>query len=310
MMQPQTERRPGVFRLWTLALALLCGTAAAVDDDVGGEPDPGEAAQRQQNLIDLGANFDANLFEQQHGNGWVLRGGPVPEAGARRASPAMERGREVGRKRIERIASACTMTEEQRQRLTLAVESDARRFAAEVDLVRSRYMGRQVNLNEPAGQKKWQAFQQDVGKCRERLRGLLDDGSLFATVVASVLDERQLGCLAAENAARRSFHWRAMVLDSMAKIDETLGLDQRQFDGLATALMAREPALRIDEQTFVRSDSNMRRLLVLMVLAEADAKLIKAQVSERQWKALSVQMNQARAMRSAIEQQGLLEKRR
>jgi len=50
--------------------------------------------------------------------------------------------------------------------------------------------------------------------------------------------------------------------------------------------------------------------LVLMVLAEVDAKPIRAAVSERQWKGLAPMLNQGRAMRSAIEAQGFLEKAR
>jgi tRNA U34 5-carboxymethylaminomethyl modifying enzyme MnmG/GidA len=47
------------------------------DDRVLEEPAVARTeAEQQQNLIDLGANFDANLFEQQ-GNGWVLRGNNV-----------------------------------------------------------------------------------------------------------------------------------------------------------------------------------------------------------------------------------------
>ena len=208
------------------------------------------------------------------------------------------------------MAAACTLTEEQRGRLALAVESDARRFVREVDAVRGSYLGRQVDMNDQAGQKAWHAFQQDVAKCRDRLRNVFDEGALFAAATASVLDERQRACLAAENAARRSFHWRAMVHETMSKLDESLGLDQRQYDAVVAELLAHEPPLRNDPQALGRVDSNMRRHLVLMVMAELNTKPLRAVVSERQWAVLSIQLNQGRALRSAIEAQGLLERPR
>lgn len=307
MMQPDDDQRWSRGPLGLLAAVLVCCPAGAVDDDVVVDEDP-VAAARHQNLIDLGANFDANLFEQQ-GNSWALRGGgsaggPLP------ASPALGRARELGLRRVERMEAACTLTEPQRTRLMLALESDARRFAAEVDEVRAKYAGRQVDLNEPAGQREWNTFQQDVGKCREKLRSLFDESGLLAKVLPTILDERQLACLTAERAARRSYHWRAIVLEAMTKIDESLGLDQRQHDLFVAELLGREPPLRIDEQPVGHFDANWRRHLVLMVLAEVDAKPIRAAVSERQWKGLSPMLNQGRAMRSAIEAQGFLEKPR
>lgn len=303
------RRRPWARGILLVAAVMRCGAAAAIDDDVVGDGGAGEPGQRQPHLIDLGANFDANLFDQR-GNGWVLRSGQTAEAGVRHPSPALQRARDLGRKRIDRMAASCTLTDEQRGRLALAVESDARRFAHEVDAVRGPYIGRSVDMNDQAGQKAWHAFQQDVATCRERLRNVFDEGSLFAAATASVLDERQRACLAAEDAARRSFHWRAMVLESMSKIDESLGLDQRQYDALVTELLAHEPPLRNDPQALGRADSNMRRHLVLMVMAELEAKPLRAAVSERQWRVLSLQMNQGRALRSAIEAQGLLERPR
>jgi hypothetical protein len=308
MMRPR-ERQPW----WTASLGLVAaviasGPGRAVDDDIVVDEDP-VAAARQPNLIDLGANFDANLFEQA-ANSWTLRSGSGGKNGPLPASPSLARARELGLRRIERIEASCTLTEPQRTRLMLALESDARRFAAEVDAVRGKYTGRQVDLNEPAGQREWNAFQQDVGKCRERLRNLFDESGLFNKVLPTILDEQQLACLTAERAARRSFHWRAIVLEAMTKIDESLGLDQRQHDVIVAELFGREPPLRTEGQPAGHFDANWRRHLVLMVLAEVDAKPIRAAVSERQWKGLSPMMNQGRAMRSAIEAQGFLEKTR
>jgi hypothetical protein len=300
-------------RPWRVAavclLPLLAAprVARAADDEIVAESAPAAGGPRQPHMIDLAMNFDANLFEQR-GDGWVIRGAPGRRgAAARPPSPALEKGRQLGLERIERIESACRITPEQKRLLLLAVESDVRRFAAEIEAIRDRYAGRQVNMNDQAGQREWHAFQQDVRRCREQLRDLFAAGSLFATVLAATLDQPQQDCLAAENAARRSFHWRAMVLEVVAKLDDTLGLDQRQHEVIVGDLLAREPLLRTDADSLGRDDANLRRNLVLMVLSGGDSRSIRAAVSERQWRTLSQLMNQGRAMRSWIEQQGVLE---
>jgi hypothetical protein len=298
-------------RLLPAAACLLATLVVAVasrggDDDIIVEPEAAAAGARQAHMIDLDSNFDANLFEQR-GNGWVIRGGPAGDSEPRPAGLAVSRGRELGLERIERIESACGATAEQRQRLLLAVESDVRRFAAEVEAVRDTYAGRQINMNNPAGQREWHAFQQDVRRCRDRLRDLFDEGSLFATVLGSTLDQQQRECLAAETAARRSFHWRAMVLEVVAKLDDSLGFDQAQYDAIVKELLAKEPALRTDADSLSRDDANLRRNLVLMVLAGANTRPVRAALSEPQWRSISQLMNQGRAMRSWIEQQGVLE---
>jgi hypothetical protein len=289
----------------------MCGTAGALDDQVAPEPVAALNNDQQPHQVDLGANFDANLFEQ-HGNGWVLRSGLVlgrrsgrfPAGGE---SGTAARGRSLGEKRLERIETACTLTAEQRRRLRLAIESDVRRFVAEIDIVRARYAGLEVNMNEPEGQKQWHAFQQDIQRCRDAMRRLFEEGSLFATILATTLDDEQRQCLTAETAARRSFHWRSMVLEALVKLDDQLGLNQRQHNLLEAALLAQEPALRTDESALARDDQNLRRNLVYLVLSQIDQTLIRDAVSDRQWPMLAVYRNQGQAMRSWIEQQGVLE---
>ncbi|MCE9631792.1 MAG: hypothetical protein K8S94_13895 [Planctomycetia bacterium] len=307
----------------------VCWTAAsrAEDDRVVEEPLASQPSAEQQ-LVDLGANFDANLFEQQ-GNGWVLRGdnggqmfgrvrvmangrqiAPAAAAGDEPRppeSPTFARARAIAEKHLARIDEACELDDLQRRKLRLAIESDIRRFAEDVDLIRRRYAGVRVNFNDQQGQKQWQQFQQDVQQCRQRLRGLYDTGSLFAKALPTTLDERQLAGIEREASARRSFRWRDMVVSALVKMDETLGLDQAQHDLLEEILIAREPALRVDELGPQQENDHVRQMLVAMILSEGDTDRIKAAVSERQWRTLSLLMNQGKAMRSWIEQQGVLE---
>jgi hypothetical protein len=306
-------------------LALVAGLGCplggrAGDDEVILDPVPGEQRFSQPNMVDLGSNFDANLFEQR-GNGWVLqsrgrvmiRGGGaalIVNGGSAEAggSPAFSRARAAGEKQLERIEKACGLSEPQRRLMLLAIESDARRFAAEIDAVRGRYQDREVNMNEPAGQKQWHAFQQDVQRCRDRLRRLYGEGSLFASVLGGTLDERQLACLDEERAARQSFHWRAMVAEELVKLDDSLALGRQQHEAIERLLVAREPALRIDDLSPPFDDANLRKQLVFLVLSQVDQSSLRAAVNDRQWKSLQTLTNQGRAMRSWIEQQGILER--
>ena len=316
--------------VWECAALVLFGVPAwAEDDRVVEEPPAPQAQAEQQHLIDLGANFDANLFEQG-GNGWVLRGNanvvvapqgqlilngrrlilpggvaaaeePPPE------SPTFSRARSLGEKRLERIAASCELTDPQRRKLRLAMESDIRRFAAAVDATRAKYAGTRVNLNDPEGQKKWHQFQQDVQECRQLLRRLFDPGSLFAAVLPSTLDPAQVEGIDAEIRARRSFRWRTMVVSTLSKMDDMLGMTQAQHELLAAALLANEPPLRIDELTPEQENAHLQLNLVYMVLSGVDPVPFQKAMSERQWRTLALLMNQGKSMRSWIEQQGILE---
>ena len=318
-------------RIWTCAALLIgCGSAWAEDDRVVEEPPAPQAQTEQQHLIDLGANFDANLFEQG-GNGWVLRGGNanivmapqgqlilngrrvILPGGAAAAeeqppeSPTFSRARSLGEKRLERIAASCELTDAQRRKLRLAMESDIRRFAATVDATRARYAGVRVNLNDPEGQKKWHQFQQDVQECRQLLRRLFDPGSLFAAALPSTLDPTQVEGIDVEVKSRRTFRWRTMVVSTLSKMDDMLGMTQAQHDLLAAALLANEPPLRIDELSPEQENAHVQLNLVYMVLSGVDAAPFKKAMSERQWRSLALLMNQGKSMRSWIEQQGILE---
>jgi len=326
-----TSRLP-IAPLLAVLLAAVAAPSRGEDDRVVEAAAGVDAPAEEQHLIDLGSNFDANLFEQQ-GNGWVLRGdngGFQIEAQARLIingrrilngrqpvipgdeerppeSPTFARARAIAEKRLARIDDACSLTDAQRRTLRLAIESDIRRFAAEVDEIRGAYAGVRVNLNDQEGQKKWHQFQQDVQQCRQRLRGLFDAGSLFSKVLPSTLDQRQLAGIEMELRERRSFRWRAMVVSAVLKLDDMLGLTQQQHDVIEAVLLAAEPALRIDEVANGQENSHLQQHLVYLVLAGADTAAVKAATSERQWRTLALLMNQGKSMRSWIEQQGILE---
>ena len=292
--------------------ALAASPAAAEDDRIGGEEE--QQAEQQDNLVNLGANFDTNVFEQV-GGGWVIRnqaefhgnraGRPGGGVGAE-GSPALARVRAIGAARLTRLERVCALTEQQRRKLELALEADIRRCVTDIEQVRRTYADATVNMRERDGQLTFQRFQQDVQRCRRRLQTLFDEHSLFAESLPAVLDEAQFATMTMEAKERRTFRWRAIVGSTMLRLDDMLALDQRQHDTIERMLLEREPPLRLEAPSRQRND-HAEKMLVYMVLSEVDPKTLRATVGEDRWKAVLTLANQGRSMRSWIEGQGLLE---
>lgn len=299
-----------------IVILLVNGRAWAADDDVRATDVVGDQpADEDGNLVDLGANFDTNVFDQG-GNGWVIQhrgvnnlGGRWPGGDGPEAAPAVARIRALGAAQIERVERACTLSEAQRRKLELALEADIRRCVAEIEQVRRRYAGSSVNMRDREGQQKWHRFQQDVQRCRRRLLTLFEESSLFAECLPTVLDEMQFAALEAETSSRRSFRWRSLVGTALLRLDDMLALDQEQHEELERLLLEREPPLRLDPPSHQRNDQ-AEKMLVFMVLAEVDQKALRATVGEDRWKAVVMLANQGRSMRSWIEGQGLLQPQR
>lgn len=315
MTAPSTRRRPGPTLRRAAGLAVAAALAAAgprADDDVVREAGAaGErSAEQDGNLVDLGANFDANVFEQPEG-GWVLREGAAaavpPLNGA--GSPVLARARVGGRARLERVERACELSQAQRRKLEMAIEADVRRGVAEIEEIRRRYAGVTINMRDREGQQQWGRFQQDVQRCRRRLLALFEEGSLYAESLATVLDERQAAALAAETAARRSFRWKSLVTTVMLRLDDMLALTQDEHDAIERLLVEREPPLRLDPPNRQRNEQ-AEQMLVYSMLAEANQKALRGVVGEERWKTVQTLANQGRSMRSWIEGQGLLEPKR
>jgi hypothetical protein len=283
----------------------------AADDAVRAADAPEtDDADAQAGLVDLAANFDANLFDQP-GGGWVFRAGvvrPVGGPGGPGEDPGIDRIRRAAHERLDRIDRLCGLSPEQRRKLELALESDIRRFAAEVAQTRSRYETATVNMRDRAGQERWRLFQQDVQRCRRRMQRLLDDGSLFAGVLGSVLDEGQRAQLTAERAARRTFRWRWLVSGELEKLDDILALTQEQHDVVEKLLLAREPELVIDAPPRPRNPQ-AEQMLVRLVLSQVDLQPLQAALQPDQLRKLRTLANQGRAMQSWLEEQGLVERR-
>lgn len=321
-------------RAWLAAAMLLAGQVIRAEDDLAVDDIDPATLQRQQqqraNRFDLGENFDSNVFEQTNGFSFFGLGQRAVRVrvgeqravrvvvGEQQAAEAMDGEppqrpttvavlRQLGDARLARIDSICGLTDAQRRKLRLAMESDVRRLAEEIDAVRTKYAGVEVNTGDQEGQRQFQQFQQELQRCRQLIQGLLDAESLFSKVLPTTLDAEQQARLTAERAARRSYRWRAIVAGAMRRYDDMLGLDQRQYDEIEKLLLEREPPLRV-EGPVNRNELQSQQFLVLLALSEVEATRLQAAVSDRQWKVLALLASQGKAMRSYVEAQGLLEK--
>lgn len=300
---------------WTAVAVALIGAVVRGEDDRAVDDVPAAVLQIQQqqqaNRVDLGAQFDQNVFQQAGGGFRVSTGRrrPSPTGGDADQVPeaaTLTIARKLGDDRLAQIDSVCNLTDAQRRKLRLAMESDVRRLAEAIEAERRKYQGVEVHFGDQAGQRKWQQFQQDVQQCRQRLQGLFDADSLLTKVLPTTLDAEQYTRLTAENAARRSALWRGLVAAAMHTYDDLLGLDQRQYDEIEKLLLEREPALRVRPGS--RQDHNAQKMLVSLALSEIDARRLQGILSGRQWQTLAQLANQGKAMRSYIEAQGILEK--
>lgn len=309
-----------------LLLAVACAAAwagaARPEDDRAVDDVPGAAEQldqQRENWIDLGANFDTNVFQQQ-GNGYSLQGGrrgnrvrPGGSAeegngGQTAESSTLVQLRKLGEARLGRIDAACGLSDAQRRKLRLAMESDIRRLAEEIDVERRKYEGLEVNFADQAGQRKWQQFQQDVQRCRSRLQSIFTADSLLMKVLPTTLDADQQARFTAETAARRTMIWRGLVATALLKLDDIMGLDQKQYDDLEKMLLERQPPLRVESFANQQNHQHLHQMLVWMVLAEVDARQLRAGLSERQAATIAQFTAQGKAMRSHVEAQGFVEK--
>jgi len=242
----------------SVAAVLLAGLAVSAGraDDV--VVDAGNAAAgRGQGMVFGGADLVQMFDSQSFGHGFqmaVVMGNQGQAAGrppadndaqvAQRLGPVRQR-LEARIKTVDRIVG---LEEKQRKKLEIAAQADLRRLTDTVAEVRAKYAGRTLKVDPRNGgfgdeaQKVIQEVQQDATRCREVIGQAAGAGSLLAKVITGTLDEEQAKKYKAVMDGRRDCRWRAAVATVLGQLDETLGLSQKQHDGLTAALLATPPS--------------------------------------------------------------------
>lgn len=291
-------------RIAVVALIMIAAGSPRAADDEFVDPAAQQQAAQEPNVIELGTNFYDNVFSQD--GGLTIQHDAAARVSDAQARRVTARVRKMGASHLAAVERACTLSDAQRRKLELAIASDVRRCVGDVEEIHRRYADMKVDLNAREGQQQWNRFQTDVTRCRRRLMTAFAEGSLFAEALTTVLDEGQASKVATEQAARRTFRWRALVARAMIQLDDTLTLTQDQHAEVERMLLAKEPRLRIEGWSPERNQ-HAEQMLVFLVLADVDQKALRAVVGEGRWKSVVTFANQGRAMRSWIQQQGLLE---
>ncbi len=328
-------RRLPIMVLATLAIA---AGASGGDDMVvegGLQPQPEETvrfAPVQVHVLggpggrraeyDLEVMFDQQLFRGTRGVRQVqVVGGRMviqasPAAVADDTLARLGGMREVGEERIATLDRVCGLSAAQRNGLRMALESDLRRAAGEIDRVRHKYAGQRMPAT-PQGldRERIETLRADALACRRRIDQLWRAGSLFASVSTGMLSEGQREMVESWLADRRAARWETMVRLVLGQFDDTvLGLSREQHAALLEPLLADVPPLVVFEDvppgTTSTKFSNLQSLLVSHRLGRLDKAALRPLFDPRQWAALETLLGQhgepADVARLLVEQ-GILE---
>jgi len=221
--------------------------------------------------------------------------------------------RRRGEARIARLEQVCRLDAEQQKSLALALASDLRRVAGQIDQVRQTYAGQRITRQRlPVEQERLQAMHQDAVRCRGLIDRAFQQGSLVAAVGIGVLEPDQRRRLADWVAGRRATRWEAMVRLTLGQLDETvLGLSRRQHQALVELLLADAPPLAvIDDDRLARDPTSFHGMLVLTRLGRAGGRDVRPLLDPRQWSELErliAQSGRGEAVEQMLVEQGILE---
>lgn len=327
------RRGPAVAAAWFLVVA-ACGGLRGADDRVGAAA----AGEQPEEIVrfapagnvqvigqgipkeyDLGLLFDQQVFGRSRtaqavvvNNAVVIRKPATTPDDTTLAKLSELRGR--GEARVRRLEQACGLSAGQRTALELALASDLRRVAGEIDAVRRTYAGQRIARQRlPVEQERLQAMHQDAIRCRGLIDQAFRKGSLMAVVAVEILAPDQRRRLAAWVQGRRASRWEAAVRLALDQLDETvLGLSRRQHQGLLDVLLADTPPLAVlDDDRLARDPTSFHTMLVLARLGRAGERVVRPLLDPRQWAELERRITQAGQPAEAVEGmlagQGILE---
>lgn len=269
---------------------------------------------------DLAAVFDQHVFRRPVGPRQVrMIHDRIVIDGAGESSKDGTLGRLAGLRRLaeRRIATlerVCGLSAHQREILSLAVESDVRRLAGDIDATRRRYAGQR----SPAGgvdRELLQRVRDDAEACRQRIDQFGRSGTLLGSVSLGLLDARQRAVFTDWVAGRRASRWEAMVRTVLAQFDETvLGLSESQHDALLERLLADVPPLVVLDDTPVGTGPgravDFQAMLVAGRLQQLEHADLRPRFDPRQWAVLEQvgsQYGAAQEIEMLLVEQGLLE---
>ncbi|MFM8413736.1 MAG: hypothetical protein ACKOCX_03330, partial [Planctomycetota bacterium] len=269
---------------------------------------------------DVGAVFDQHLFRRPGGGRQVrviadrLVVETEEQAPTGSTLGRLDHLRRLGERRIATLEQVCRLTAEQREILRLAVESDLRRLAGDIDAVRRTYVGQRLTV-QGVDRELLERARDDAEACRRAIERFGRSGTLLGSVSLGLLDARQQSALAAWVAGRRSSRWEAMVRTVLGQFDDSvLGLSEAQHALLLERLLGDVPPLMVLDDMPAWSGAARSADFQAMLVAARLQRLAEAGLRERfdprQWAALRQLMGQhgdVAAVEQLLVEQGILE---
>lgn len=254
-MSPRVRRRVTTALVGLALVGQLAGRGSGDDTVVDEEPVPGVNMPNHGGMpaVDLGQMFDVQVFANNAFGGMEVfnpdaaQGQRPADDNAAAVQRRLEPVRRLAEARIARADRIVGLSEQQKKKLTAAMESDLRRLADAIAEARGRYVGRIVKMDprhggfDEAGQQAVNQAQQDIERCRQLFQAAGGPESLLAKVLPGTLDEPQAKKYSSVMQGRAACRWQAVVAAGLAAIDEQAGFTQKQHDAVVALLVAAPP---------------------------------------------------------------------
>jgi hypothetical protein len=254
-----------------LLLALPFVAARADDDEIG-------VVSTTPDIVDVN-DVDAN-FDQ-----WLFPGAANAAAGRLRLQTQIKM-------QLAEIERSCQLTGEQKDRLGLAARGDLSRFLEQVDALR-----RKFDTIKHDQQKMGQIWQEIQPLQARQARGLSGPDSLISKTVARTLSAEQSKQFDDAQLDRRRFRYHASIGVTLNAMEGTVALTDSQRQALVKILQELPPP---------RAFGQYDQYFIHYRLASIPADKLQPLFDTRQWQALQPVLNQGRAMRQNLIDQGYL----
>jgi len=264
--------------VWMLVTGtiLLGGSVYASKDDVDEVP---PAA----NQVNEGFEVAEENFDQ-----WIYQGAANAQTGRERIKARLK----IHLDELDRI---CSLTPEQKQKLTLAAQGDMKRLFDQIEVVRIKF--RAVRKNQNAFNEIWN----DINPLRQKINSdLFSEKSFYGKTLRTTLTPEQFANYEVMVNERRQFRYRASIAVAFTNLEKIVPLKNSQRQVLMEMVLL--------ETKPPRSFGSHDYQLVLLQLSRFPEDRYKKVLDDRQWKLLEGHIAQYRGIEQSLIQQGIIDK--
>ena len=191
---------------------------------------------------------------------------------------------------MESVDRHCDLSNAQKSKLELAGRGDIKRFFDEVEVVRKEFM--KVRRDR----QKFNQIHQKISPLQMKFNsGIFDDSSLLHKVLKRTLDTQQQAKYEQSELERRRFRYQARVAMVVAMLEKGVPLLDEQRQKLIKLIGEEtEPPRKFGQYDYY---------VVLYQASTLPEDKLKPIFDDAQWRALQVQLRQAKSMRRTLQKQ-------